>query len=187
LASRIGVRPSRRLRFRPLPVAPRGRLRYFIPVLAHSRQVHCDSLLHARLGFIHGTPCRNAAREVWHVGAIARSCGRNQYRVPGHSRSSVLQPRLFQYRLSCFGVELIGQMTGNRYLTRLHRMDVLAMAAFLILQYPSILTGNFSTSRIFIGYRFSGSSTHGGVASINRPSSGSTSSILHFISQAISR
>ncbi len=36
-------------------------------------------------------------------------------------------------------------------------------------------------------YRFSGSSTHGGVASIRRPSSGSTSSIFRFISQAISR
>ena len=36
-------------------------------------------------------------------------------------------------------------------------------------------------------HRRSGSSTQGGVASISRPSSGSTSSIRHFISQAISR
>ena len=37
------------------------------------------------------------------------------------------------------------------------------------------------------GYRFSGSSTHGGVASISRPSSGSSCSSLSFICQAISR
>jgi hypothetical protein len=36
-------------------------------------------------------------------------------------------------------------------------------------------------------YRFSGSSTQGGVASINRPSSGSSSSILRFISHATLR
>jgi hypothetical protein len=36
------------------------------------------------------------------------------------------------------------------------------------------------------GYLFSGFSTQGGVASIDRPNSGFTSSILHFIFQAIS-
>ena len=36
-------------------------------------------------------------------------------------------------------------------------------------------------------YLFSGSSTHGGVASITRPSSGSTCSILHFMSHATCR
>ena len=41
--------------------------------------------------------------------------------------------------------------------------------------------------RLIPAYRFSGSSTQGGVASINRPSSGSSSSILHFICQATLR
>jgi hypothetical protein len=36
-------------------------------------------------------------------------------------------------------------------------------------------------------YRRSGSSIHGGVASMSRPNSGSTSSIFTFISHAISR
>jgi hypothetical protein len=36
-------------------------------------------------------------------------------------------------------------------------------------------------------YRFNGSSTHGGVASISRPSSGSSRSMAHFISQATLR
>ena len=42
-------------------------------------------------------------------------------------------------------------------------------------------------SQMIPAYRFSGSSTQGGVASINRPNSGSKASILHFISHATLR
>ena len=57
---------------------------------------------------------------------------------------------------------------------------------FDLLWWHSIHLDHYSNA-VGADYRFSGSSTQGGVASINRPSSGSSSSILHFICQAMLR
>ena len=57
---------------------------------------------------------------------------------------------------------------------------------FDLLRWHTIHVDHYSNAA-GADYRFRGSSTQGGVASINRPNSGSSSSILRFISQATLR